>query len=106
MRIPNRGGELEIVQRYPWLRQPGNASDSWEITFAASAVPLFVTPLSGRTGFAHVSWVKPFAGSHAWKTRAMLTGKFLMTKGTDADAVCRGVPLSTTETCSNSPVTG
>ena len=74
IRTPNRGGELEIVQRYPWLRSDGPATDSWEVTFAASGVPLSVAPVAGKTDFTHVAWVKYFAGNHLWTSREMLKG--------------------------------
>lgn len=74
VRIPNRGGELEIVKRYPWLRAPGPMGESWEITIAASSIPLKVQPIEEKTDFPHVVWVRPFTGNHSWMCREMLTG--------------------------------
>jgi hypothetical protein len=72
--VPNRTGELEIVRRHPWLRKPGSASESWEITFAANALPLAVSPSAEPAGPSRVVWVKPFIGEHRWVTREMLSG--------------------------------
>ncbi|MBP7948589.1 MAG: M23 family metallopeptidase [Verrucomicrobiales bacterium] len=74
VRLPNRGSELEMVLRYPWLRLPGEAAASWEVTFAGSGVPLSVAPESERTETPRLTWVKPFAGNHLWNTREMLSG--------------------------------
>lgn len=72
--VPNRGQELELVRRHPWLRQPGPPASSWEISFTGSGLPVAVAPSSQTVGFAAVSWVKPFAGYHSWNTRSMLGG--------------------------------
>jgi murein DD-endopeptidase MepM/ murein hydrolase activator NlpD len=72
--VPNQGAELEIVQRYPWLRKPGAESAAWEISFAASAVPLSVRPVAESVTGVRVAWVKEFAGDHRWVTREMLSG--------------------------------
>ncbi len=72
--VPNRGAELELVQRYPWLRAPGPAAASWEISFTGPGVPLTVAPSAQTVGFATVSWVQPFAGYHSWNTRSILGG--------------------------------
>jgi murein DD-endopeptidase MepM/ murein hydrolase activator NlpD len=74
VQVPNRGQELDLVIRYPWLRKPGTAGASWEISFTGPGVPLAVAPLEKGVTDATVSWVKPFPGSHAWNTRSMLTG--------------------------------
>ena len=74
VRVPCRGTELEIVKRYPWLRVPGSISQAWEISVAASSVPLSIAPLDEKVDFPTVSWVKPWTGDHSWKSREMLTG--------------------------------
>ena len=74
IRTPCLGQELEIVQRYPWLRAPGPIGQSWEISIAASSVPLRIEPLQEKVEFTTVSWVQPFVGNHAWKSREMLSG--------------------------------
>ena len=74
LRTPCRGTELEIVKRYPWLRAPGPIGESWEISISAASVPLKVEPVAEKTEFTTVSWVKPFTGNHAWKSREVLTG--------------------------------
>lgn len=74
VQVPNQGHELDLVTRYPWLRKPGTAGASWEISFTGPGVPLAVAPLEKGVTAATVSWVKPFPGSHAWNTRSMLTG--------------------------------
>ena len=72
--VPNRGSELELVQRYPWLRSPGPAEAAWELSFTASGVPVGVAPSAQLVGFSSVSWVKPFEGYHSWNTRSLLGG--------------------------------
>jgi murein DD-endopeptidase MepM/ murein hydrolase activator NlpD len=72
--VPNRGRELELADRYPWLRQPGPAAASWEISFTGPGVPVAVAPSSQSVTFATVTWVKPSPGYHSWNTRSMLGG--------------------------------
>lgn len=72
--VPNRGGELEIVERYPWLRQPGEPDVSWELSFDGAGVPLAVAPSGKAAPFPSVTWVKPFSGYHTWNTRGLLGG--------------------------------
>ena len=72
--VPNRGQELELVQRHPWLRQPGPEGPAWEISFTGPGVPVAVAPSAQAVSFASVSWVKPFGGYHSWNTRSLLGG--------------------------------
>ncbi len=72
--VPNRGRELEISARYPWLRAAGDAAASWEITLAASGTPLAVHPSPKAVSRPTVSWVQPFGGEHKWVSRGMLSG--------------------------------
>lgn len=72
--VPNRGQELELVGRYPWLRQPGPAAAAWEISFTGPGVPVAVAPASQAVSFPSVSWVRAFGGYHSWNTRSMLGG--------------------------------
>ena len=72
--VPNRGFELEIVGRYPWLRQPGAAAAAWEISFTGPGVPVAVAPANQTVAFPSVSWVRSFGGYHSWNTRSMLGG--------------------------------
>ena len=72
--VPNQGGELELADRYPWLRQPGPGAASWEISFTGPGVPVAIAPASGTVPFPTVSWVKPFGGYHSWNTRSLLGG--------------------------------
>jgi murein DD-endopeptidase MepM/ murein hydrolase activator NlpD len=74
LQVPCRGTELEIVKRYPWLRAPGPMGLAWEISVGASSLPLKVAPLAEKVDFPVVSWVQPFVGNHAWKSRDMLQG--------------------------------
>ena len=74
IRTPCNGTELEITRRYPWLRTPGKLSRSWEISIAATSIPLKIEPLDEQVEFTTVSWVQPFVGNHAWKSRELLTG--------------------------------
>lgn len=72
--VPNRGSELELVKRYPWMRKPGPAATAWEISFTGPGVPVAVAPAAQTVSFPSVSWAKPFAGYHSWNTRSMLGG--------------------------------
>ena len=73
--VPCRdGAELEIAKRYPWLRQPGPAAASWEISFDGAGVPLAVAPAAQDVQFPAVSWVQPSSASHSWPTRNLLAG--------------------------------
>ncbi len=74
LRVPCSGRELEITKRYPWLRVPGPMGLAWEISVGASSVPLKIIPVAEKVDFPVVSWVQPFTGNHAWKTREMLNG--------------------------------
>jgi murein DD-endopeptidase MepM/ murein hydrolase activator NlpD len=74
IRVPSRGVELEIAQRYPWLRQPGQINQSWEITLAASSVPLAIAPSSEKVETPTLIWVKPSTAPHLWKSREILQG--------------------------------
>ena len=72
--VPNHGGELELVAREPWMRAPGPAGVSWEISFTGTGVPLSVAPSATPAAFPTVTWVKPFPGNHSWNTRNLLGG--------------------------------
>lgn len=72
--VPNRGAEIDLTTRYPWLRKPGAASVSWEISFTGPGVPVAVRPSDQAVTFATVTWVKPFPGYHSWNTRSLLGG--------------------------------
>lgn len=72
--VPNRGHEIELAASHPWMRLPGPAAVSWEISFTGAGVPVSVAPSAQATAFPVVSWVKPFAGYHSWNTRSMLGG--------------------------------
>lgn len=83
--VPNRGHELELAVRYPWLRQAGppgtpvyssggQVPAAWEISFTGPGVPVAVAPSAQAVAFPTVSWVRPFAGYHSWNTRSLLGG--------------------------------
>jgi hypothetical protein len=72
--VPNRGHELDLASRYPWLRQKGAPAASWEISFTGPGLPVSIAPAVHAAPFASVSWVKPFSGYHSWNTRSLLGG--------------------------------
>ena len=73
--VPNHSaGELELVERHPFLRQPGPVGKSWEISFDSAGVPLRVEARAMSVPVPAVTWVKPCAGYHSWNTRNLLTG--------------------------------
>lgn len=75
VRIPNRNGqELDIARRYPWLRKPGLAAASWEISVSGTGVPLAIAPSKEACTQPTVVWVQPFTGYHSWNTRSHLGG--------------------------------
>ncbi len=75
VRIPNRTGrELEIAASYPWLRKPGLAAASWEISVGATGLPLAIAPSKEACTQPAVVWVQPFTGYHSWNTRSHLAG--------------------------------
>jgi murein DD-endopeptidase MepM/ murein hydrolase activator NlpD len=74
VQVPNRGGELDLAGRYPWLRRPGAAGASWEISFTGPGLPVAIAPSATVVPFATVSWVKPYSGYHSWNTRSILGG--------------------------------
>ncbi len=73
--VPCRdGAELDIVRRYPWLRQPGPPAASWEIALNGAGVPLSISPSPQSVQFPAVSWVRPSPTSHSWASRNLLSG--------------------------------
>ena len=74
VRVPNKGAELAIAHRYPWLRRPGEPAASWEIGYNAAGVPLSVQPDKAPCTVPSVVWVKPTPGYHSWNTRNHLGG--------------------------------
>lgn len=74
VRVPNKGAELAIAHRHPWLRRPGPPAASWEISYNAAGVPLAIAPDKEPCAVPAVVWVKPFPGYHSWNTRNHLGG--------------------------------
>jgi murein DD-endopeptidase MepM/ murein hydrolase activator NlpD len=74
VRIPNKGAELAIAHRYPWLRRPGEPASSWEISYNSAGVPLAIVPDREPCAVPAVSWVKSVPGYHSWNTRNHLGG--------------------------------
>src|SRR4029077_19717850 len=58
--IPNSPA-FELPRRYPWmvLGLPNDRPASWEVSFAASGLPLHLTPSSQAVSSAELSWLKP-----------------------------------------------
>ncbi len=74
VRVPNKGAELAIAHRYPWLRRPGDPAASWEIAYNTAGVPLAIVPDKEPCSVPAVVWVKPYPGYHSWNTRSHLGG--------------------------------
>lgn len=72
--VPNRGTELAITRRLPWLRGKGPAAASWEISCTGEGIPLSVLPSASATGFPSISWIKTSSISHTWNTRSLVGG--------------------------------
>ena len=76
VRLPRRG-ELELLQRYPWLGRNMAAvgsSVSWDITFSRSGMPLRIEPTAEPSRGPELVWVRESAVPHAWNTRDRLVG--------------------------------
>ncbi len=70
-------GQLEFLRRYPYLgRNLENAAGagSWEFAFAATGVPLSITPSSAVVTHPAVSYVKPSGTDHSYQTVGRITG--------------------------------
>jgi murein DD-endopeptidase MepM/ murein hydrolase activator NlpD len=74
IRVPNKGAELAIAHRYPWLRRPGDPAASWEVAYNSAGVPLAIVPDKEPCAVPAVVWVKPYPGYHSWNTRNHLGG--------------------------------
>jgi murein DD-endopeptidase MepM/ murein hydrolase activator NlpD len=71
--VPNRG-EMPIAKRYPWLVKQEGKGKSWEITFAASGLPLEIRPSAKVLTYPAVTWVKDSDTNHSYHTMKRLTG--------------------------------
>ena len=69
-----KGKDLSILRRYPWLAQSTDKSPSWEISFTASGLPVAITPSQRETSSPRVTFVKPCRSQHSYHTKGFLTG--------------------------------
>jgi len=72
-----KSGDLDFLRRYPWLgRDLEKVRDpqSWEISFAATGVPLEIRPSMQSPTAPVVTYVKPSQANHADLTADRLTG--------------------------------
>lgn len=73
--VPNRGEELDLAQRYPWLRAFGEPSTSWEISFTETGIPVMVAPSDMPVKEPAVTWTAgPWKTRYTWRTRGLLRG--------------------------------
>ena len=74
--VPSRG-PLDFLRRYPYLgRQMEKAAGakSWEFAFAATGVPLSITPSEKAINAPIVTYVKPSGTDHSYLTVGRITG--------------------------------
>ena len=72
-----KNGELPFLRRYPWLGRDLDKvpnPKSWEFSFAATGVPLAISPNSRSLSQPLVTFVKPTSGNHIDFTMDRLTG--------------------------------
>lgn len=71
-----RKDELEIVNRYPWLKRGDHEAPSpgWELSFTDSGIPLSVTPSHREVTKPIVTYVRTTRSKHEHYTRGRLTG--------------------------------
>lgn len=71
-----RNGDLDLVDRYPWLcpaplKRP---SPSWEFSFTATGLPVRVVPSNRTVSDATVTFTVPSQAPHRWKARKLIDG--------------------------------
>ena len=72
-----KSGELPFLRRYPFLARDMDTVQnptSWEISFAATGVPVAIRPSDRTLSQPVVTFVKPSTGNHADLTVDRLTG--------------------------------
>ncbi len=71
-----REGELEITQRYPWLKKGDHSkpSASYEMAFTDSGIPLSVVPSHRQVTQPSLTYVRTTRSRHEHYTRGRLTG--------------------------------
>lgn len=76
IRLP-RQGNLDIVERYPWMleRRARSTDSAWEIDFSISSLPLRVTPVQTSCTAPEVVWVSDTAIPPAYISKRVLGGK-------------------------------
>jgi murein DD-endopeptidase MepM/ murein hydrolase activator NlpD len=74
--IPN-STNFELPHRYPWMITglPNEKPSSWEISFAASGLPLRIAPSSRVVSAPELSWIKPSPIDARYLTRENVTGR-------------------------------
>jgi len=74
--IPN-SPDFELPRRYPWMiaGPPNDKPASWEVSFAASGLPLRLTPSDRAVSSAELSWLKPSPVDARYLTRDNVAGR-------------------------------
>lgn len=69
--------KLDFARRYPFLIREADKvafPKSWEFSFAATGVPLAVSPSTRKLSFPIVTYVKPSQTDHSYHTVGRITG--------------------------------
>jgi hypothetical protein len=71
-----RSAYFELPKKYPWMlvREPGPATQSWLVSFAASGVPLKIEPSPKAVSQAELVWVKNSPVDCSYLTRGDVAG--------------------------------
>ncbi|HUF63136.1 MAG TPA: M23 family metallopeptidase [Verrucomicrobiales bacterium] len=72
--VPGRA-KMELLHRYPWLRQGSANAKAWEIAFSDSGLPLAVRGIAEVVTEPRLVWVRPSPHPHSFRTRARLSGQ-------------------------------
>jgi len=74
--IPN-SPDFELPRRYPWMVEgpPNDKPASWDVSFAASGLPLRLTPSNRAVSSAELSWIKPGSVDVRYLTRDNVAGR-------------------------------
>ncbi len=69
------GAKMDLLQRYPWMKQGSGAGKAWELTFSDSGLPLAARSLSEAVTEPRLVWVRPSPHPHSYRTRGRLSGQ-------------------------------
>jgi murein DD-endopeptidase MepM/ murein hydrolase activator NlpD len=72
-----RSSHFELPKNYPWLlaKEPGPATQSWLVSFAASGIPVKIEPSPNAVSQPQVVWVKKSSVDYSYLTRDDLAGR-------------------------------